>query len=202
MPGRLVLHTIGHSNHSLDTFLGLLREYRIEVLADTRSSPYSKYVPHFNREDLRATLPAAGVKYLDLGRELGGRPEGDEYYDEDGRVLYGRLAESALFRGGIERLETGIRRFRVAILCSEEDPRICHRHLLVSRVMDARGADVVHIRGDGRTERYAECVEPSLFGPPEEEEWKSLQSVSRRRRPSNSSEPSSDTESADWSMSD
>lgn len=200
------LYTIGHSNHGLETFIDLLNRHQIDVLADVRSSPYSRYVPHFNRESLRAAVTAAKVRYTDLGRELGGRPDGEEFYDSDGHVLYGQLAGSAVFQAGIERLERGVRQFRVAIMCSEEDPRVCHRHLLVGRVIVERGAAVRHIRGDGRLQGYSECDsrdrQLSLFGPAEDAEWKSLRSVLRRKRPSNSSEPFSETESEGSSIYD
>jgi uncharacterized protein (DUF488 family) len=39
------------------------------------------------------------------------------------------------------------------MLCSEEDPRICHRRLLVGRVLTTRGIPVRHIRGDGSVVR-------------------------------------------------
>src|SRR5689334_22649084 len=82
------LFTVGHSNHSLEDFLKLLSRHAIEVLVDTRSHPYSQYVTHFNREELTAALKHAGIKYLYLGRELGGRPDEDEYFDVEGHVLY------------------------------------------------------------------------------------------------------------------
>src|SRR5207244_13278444 len=89
--------TIGHSNHPLDHFLRLGKDHRIEVVVDTRSQPYSKYSPHYDREPLRDALAAAGVKYVFMGRELGGRPDGAEFYDEEGHVLYGQVAESPVF---------------------------------------------------------------------------------------------------------
>src|SRR5829696_9023919 len=114
--------TIGHSNYSLEAFIELLRAHRIEVLVDVRSQPYSKYTPHFESRALKESLPAAGIKYLFMGKELGGRPDGDEFYDSEGFVLYSRLAESPLFLEGISRLESGMEQgLRVAIMCSEEN---------------------------------------------------------------------------------
>jgi uncharacterized protein (DUF488 family) len=92
------------------------------------------------------------MKYVFLGKELGGRPEGSEFYDEGGGVLYDRLAESALFLEGIDRLMEGVKGYRVAIMCGEEDPVKCHRRVLVGRVLEERGVRVKHIRGDGRVE--------------------------------------------------
>jgi uncharacterized protein (DUF488 family) len=90
------------------------------------------------------------------GRELGGRPEGDEFYDAEDRVLYERVAASPRFLEGIDRLEQAAKRSRIAILCSEEDPTDCHRRLLIGRVLAARGIDLHHVRGDGRVEREAD----------------------------------------------
>src|ERR1700722_14513807 len=144
------LFTVGHSNQSLDAFIALLIKHEIQVVVDSRSSPYSKYVPQFNRREIEDTLKHARIQYLYMGQELGGRPDDDDFYDDDGRVLYYRVAESPTFLKGIERLEQGIRRYRVALLCSEENPAVCHRHLLVGRVMDKRGTKMLHIREDGR----------------------------------------------------
>jgi uncharacterized protein (DUF488 family) len=201
------LFTVGHSNHPLETFVELLKRYEIQALVDTRSFPYSRHVPHFNREELHRVLNEAGIRYLFMGEELGGRPQEEEFYDREGHVLYYRLAESPAFLAGIERLEKGIRQYRVAIMCSEENPSVCHRHLLVGRVMAGRGARVEHIRGDGTVQADSELQAPenkqrSLFDLPEENTWKSLQSVSRRKRPKIFSDSSEARELDDWSMSD
>ena len=189
--------TIGHSNHPLERFLDLLAQHRIAVLADVRSSPYSRYASQFNREALRPALQARKIKYLFLGDLLGGRAEDPQFYDDDGHVLYGRLAESPGFRQGIERLIEGLARFRTAILCGEEDPTDCHRRLLVGRVLQQRGVGVVHLRGDGRAQTEAELAadenfrktrgQLNLFETQEPGEWKSTLSVSPRRAPPSSS---------------
>jgi uncharacterized protein (DUF488 family) len=62
--------TIGHSNHDFTAWLALLRQHGVEVVVDTRSSPYSKYVPQFDKEQLRRSLEEAGIRYLFLGAEL------------------------------------------------------------------------------------------------------------------------------------
>jgi hypothetical protein len=41
----MILYSIGHSNAEISAFLGLLTRYRIELLIDTRSQPYSRYAP-------------------------------------------------------------------------------------------------------------------------------------------------------------
>src|SRR5262249_52160899 len=117
--------TIGHSNHSIEKLLSLLQASRVEVVVDTRSQPYSKYTAHFNREALQSAIAGAGMKYLYLGRELGGRPEGSEYYDAGGRVLYAKVADSRLFGDGIERVLAGSERDRVGPPGAEGEPPGC-----------------------------------------------------------------------------
>ena len=192
------IFSIGHSNHSLETFLGLLKTHQIEVLVDARSHPYSKYASHFDLQALKAAVTNAGIKYLFLGKELGGRPEGAEFYDADGHVLYSRVAESPTFLNGIRRLEKGVEQFKVAILCSEENPAQCHRRLLVGHVLAGRGVALDHIRGDGRIQSETELIseearcnydngQTTLFKDNGENAWRSIQSVlQKERRPSSS----------------
>lgn len=190
----LRIFTIGHSNHPWERFLELLRSNKVEVVAEVRSYPYSNYSPQYDRETLRDALAAAGVRYVDLGKELGGRPEGSQFYDESGHVLYDRLAATETFAGGIRRLEDGMTSYRVAVMCSEEDPAVCHRALLVGRVLRERGAVVEHIRGDGSIDSRelggpdeADTLQRKLFGDNEAPAWKSIPSVLRKKRQNSSS---------------
>jgi uncharacterized protein (DUF488 family) len=185
--------TIGHSNHTTEHFLGLLKSHDIQVVVDTRSQPHSKYSKQFDQTELKQVLTRAGIRYLYLGRELGGRPEGEEFYDESGHVLYDRVAETPQFQEGLSRLERGINEYHVAMLCAEEKPATCHRRLLVGRVLRGRGIRVEHIRGDGRIQTEEEVAaetspnqnQLALFEKAEVEPWKSIPSVLRKRRPSN-----------------
>ena len=152
------LFTIGHSNHAWERFAGMLTQHQVEVLVDVRSQPYSQYTPHFNHDQIAAALAAADVRYLFLGQELGGRPNDERFYDAEGHVLYAELAKAPLFLQGLDRLQRGIERFRVTLMCSEEDPTVCHRFLLVSRVLADRGVGLQHIRGDGRLQSQRELV--------------------------------------------
>jgi len=187
--------TIGHSNHPLDLFLGLLRDQRVQIVADTRSQPYSKYAPHYDQEAIKAALDANGIQYRFFGRELGGRPSGADFYDAGGHVLYDRVAASSLFLEGLARLEQDLRKFRVALLCSEENPAGCHRRLLIGRVLGEHDFDIQHIRGNGRLQPEADLVREetgddnqlSLFDHDAIPEWKSIPSVLPKKRQSNSS---------------
>jgi uncharacterized protein (DUF488 family) len=188
MPNAPQLLTIGHSNHPVGDFQRLLAEHRVEVLVDVRSWPHSRYVQWADRSQLPQLAGEVDAKYLFLGDVLGGRPDDPSCYDEDGHVLYGMVAIGDEFGAGLARLRTGLEQWRVAIMCSEEDPTHCHRRLLVSKVLIEQGVSVTHIRGDGRTEKEPGPIrfaEGSLLDD-EETLWRSSRSVSRKRPQSDS----------------
>jgi len=143
--GDPALRSIGHSTHPIEVFVELLRGHAVESVADVRSTPFSRFNPQFNRQSLERDLQAAGIRYLFLGEALGGRPEGDRFYDQEGHVLYGRMAESPRFESGLGRLVGRAERSRVAVMCSEENPSGCHRFLLVTRVLYIRGIEVAQL---------------------------------------------------------
>ena len=151
--------TIGHSNHSLEAFLELLRRHGIDEVADVRSSPYSRYTPHFSHRVLSGALESTGIGYVFLGGELGGRPRDRSCYDADGRVRYDRLAESDLFDDGIRQIIHGADEHRIALMCSEKEPLECHRTLLVARELARRGVAVAHIHADGRLESHEAAMD-------------------------------------------
>lgn len=156
-----VLHTIGHSSHSIDAFLELLRLHAIDAVADVRSQPYSRRHPQFRREKLRDALARAGIEYVFLGRELGARSEDPECYTGD-RVDFSLLAQTPAFRAGLDTVTERASRQRVALLCAEKDPLTCHRTILVCRALALRGHGaepwtIRHILADGRSEAQDEA---------------------------------------------
>ena len=72
------VYTIGHSTRTLEELVGLLEAHGVRRLVDVRTVPRSHRYPHFARESLTETLPAAGIEYR-WCRELGGlrRPRKD-----------------------------------------------------------------------------------------------------------------------------
>jgi uncharacterized protein (DUF488 family) len=144
----MVIYSIGHSNHPPGIFLQLLQAQGIEVVADLRSRPYSRFVPHFNRDALAKLLREAGIRYLYLGKELGGKPKDPERSLAD-EVVWKYLKSRPQFQEGLTRLLQEARQARVCVLCAEADPARCHRSQLIAPELEARGARVKHILPDG-----------------------------------------------------
>lgn len=159
----LTIYTIGHSNVPANKIVALLRQHGIQVLVDVRSSPYSKYVPQFNREMFQSVLEREGLEYKFAGEYLGGRPKDPSCY-KNGQIPNGHadflhlvdypaVMTREWYQKGIQRLlEIAIGK-PTAIMCSEEDPARCHRQHLISQTLLARGIEVLHIRSDGRLQK-------------------------------------------------
>lgn len=146
-----VVYTIGHSSLTIERFIALLQQHGITAIADVRSQPYSRLHSQFNKEALSAALQAAGIAYVFLGKELGGRASAPSCY-VNGQVQYDRVAKTPAFEAGMKRLERGGDSYQVALLCAEKDPLNCHRTLLVARELSKRGVDVQHILNGGELE--------------------------------------------------
>jgi uncharacterized protein (DUF488 family) len=146
------LLSVGHSNHSADAFLDLLRQAGVTAVADVRSAPHSRRLPHFNGPQLAALLRGAGITYVFLGDLLGGRPAAPALYDDEGRVDYERVRGEDFFRRGLDRLVAEVDRFLVAMMCSEEDPLDCHRGLMITPALREGGLSPGHLRRDGSVE--------------------------------------------------
>ena len=165
------LYTIGHSNQSLDRFIHLLEDNGIMTLVDVRSAPYSRYNPHFNKENLESALREHDIQYAYAGKFLGGRPtdptcyksrtlpaEGADYLHE---VDYPEVMKREWFIKGIERLLELADEQTTAIMCSEENPAQCHRHHLIAKYLMTKHPEVTvkHIRADGTVYSAAALTE-------------------------------------------
>lgn len=146
--------TVGHSNHSPEAFTKLLLRHNVDQVVDVRSTPYSRYAPHFNHESLNGILENVGIGYTFLGEILGGRPADHSCYDANGRVLYNRIADTDPFDDGIRCIIRGADERRLALMCTEKEPLECHRTLLIARTLADRGVAVAHILADGSLENH------------------------------------------------
>ena len=171
------LYTIGHSNHPFSALVGLLNEREIVNLVDVRTDPYSRYNPQFNKETLEYELPRHKIRYLYMGKVLGGRPDDPKLYKHRApgsgqvdflhEVDYPQIMRRDWFQQSIRELLDLAELDNSAILCSEENPAECHRHHLIAKYImeNFPEVEVRHIRGDGQ-EYSAKSVLKSVNDPP------------------------------------
>ncbi len=157
-PPPIQLYTIGHSDHSLKEFAELLAHHGIARVVDVRSQPYSRWVPHFNRETLQRALDRAGIVYHFMGDALGGRPADPSMYAPSGvhgqdhpLPDYDKIASGQVFMTALTHLIELAEAESVVIMCGEGDHRRCHRALLITPALLQARCRVIHITPEGTT---------------------------------------------------
>jgi uncharacterized protein (DUF488 family) len=133
MTSEKVIYTIGSSRRTEEEFIEILRAYDIAILVDVRSFPRSK-LEHFSKENLLKSLEEGGIRYIYLGKELGGFRKG-------GYELYTHTED---FSSGILKLEEIASQGKTIFMCTERFPWKCHRRY-ISRELNSRGWKVIHI---------------------------------------------------------
>lgn len=143
------IFTVGHSTHTLENFLALLRSQSVNCVVDVRSVAASKFNPQFNKHELSSFLKENDVIYMHMPKEFGARHNSPALLDEDGKVDFRRVAQTNEFLAGINRLEVGIEKgFTIALMCSESEPFDCHRFSMISCALENNGIKVDHIMKD------------------------------------------------------
>ncbi|HZH44307.1 MAG TPA: DUF488 domain-containing protein [Lysobacter sp.] len=169
------LWTIGHSTRTWEAFVELLREARIEALADVRRFAGSRRHPQFAGTAMARALPEAEIEYVPMP-ELGGR--------RPARADSPHTAwRNASFRGYADYMDTPAYRAarvrlaglavarRTAVMCAEAMWWQCHRGLIADD-FKAAGWTVLHLMAPGRSEAHpytgaATLVEGRLsYAPP------------------------------------
>jgi uncharacterized protein (DUF488 family) len=157
-PDAREVFTVGHSTHEAERFLRLLQAHAVGLLADVRRYPASRRQPQFNADALAATLEDAGIAYVGLGDELGGRRRARAGSANDGWRVEGFRAyadhmATPEFAAALARLEERAGERATAFMCAEGDWRRCHRRLIADALV-ARGWRVRHVLPDGRLEDH------------------------------------------------
>lgn len=152
------LWTIGHSNRSIEAFLELLHENRIDCLVDVRRFPGSRKHPQFGKDELPRSLAEAGLEYRHI-EGLGGRRR-ERLADSPNTAWrveqFGAYADytlSAEFAAALSELMKLASHKRTAIMCAEADWHSCHRRLIAD-VLVARGWQVLDIVRKNRCEPH------------------------------------------------
>jgi uncharacterized protein (DUF488 family) len=145
------IYSIGYASYSISDFLKVLADYGIDVVADVRSQPYSRFKPEFNRENLKNVLQTNNIGYAFLGDQCGARIDAPECY-VDGKIDFDRVRQNKEFQKGLRRLRKAMENYRIAIMCAERDPINCHRAILICRNLRSEQVVIKHIVENGLVE--------------------------------------------------
>jgi uncharacterized protein (DUF488 family) len=130
----------------------LLSRNQVELLADVRTVPASRRMPHFAKASLEPALPERGIGYRHMP-ELGGlrKPVLDSinlgWRNVSFRGYADYMQTDEFARALAELIQMSSSR-RVAIMCAEAVPWRCHRSLIAD-ALTVRGVEVRHITGMG-----------------------------------------------------
>jgi uncharacterized protein (DUF488 family) len=153
MTARPEVYTIGHSNRSIDEFIGLLTQNRVQLVVDIRKMPRSRHNPQFESGALQQALERARIDYVHEPL-LGGlrRAHKDSVNDGWRNTSFRGFADYMAtddFKQGLEALLRRSESTTAAIMCAEAVPWRCHR-TLVADALKAAGRRVRHIVGSSK----------------------------------------------------
>ena len=150
------IYTIGHSNLSYMRFVSLIQENHITHIIDIRSIPYSRHAPWSSKSRLAELLRPFKIRYTYLGHKLGGKKQPiDEISKQQG------ITPQEIYRESISFLMSLSKTDKIALMCAEADPALCHRQKIVAQNLLDRGVTVLHILKDGTIiPAWREEIEP------------------------------------------
>lgn len=143
------LYTIGHSTHTLENFLAILRAYDINCIVDVRTIPKSRYVPWFEKIKLKAALNKTEIVYYHMP-ELGGlRQTNKNSVNQGWRNKsfrgYADYMQTSEFFEALKKLYSLLKKnIKCAVMCAEAVPWRCHRSLIADAEL-IRNINVFHI---------------------------------------------------------
>ncbi|BAP62919.1 DUF488 domain-containing protein [Methanococcus maripaludis] len=147
----LKIFTIGHSKRTTEEFLKVLKAHNIGAIIDVRSVPFSRHAPQFNTDVISEKLSENGIVYFFCGKRLGAKIEDPDLYSE-GIVDFEKVKMKDFFQKGLDIVEKYAKRLNVALMCSELDPIRCHRTILVSKALQDRGHNIIHLINENKIE--------------------------------------------------
>lgn len=156
-----MIYSIGHGHKTKEEFISELQSFKIQYLIDVRTNPFSKWAPNFNQGHIEYMLKEASIIYAYMGDTIGGKPQREDCFDEEGFFDYRKMAEVPEFKAGLQRLlNADSQGLHVAVMCTESDPSECHRSKLIGRELySLYGLDMLHIVGVGKVILQSQIME-------------------------------------------
>ena len=149
--------TVGHSTHPIDEFIRMLEANVVELVADVRTIAKSRHNPQFGEDELRISLPDAGIEYRRLTGLGGLRHTTKDTVNGAWRNAsfrgYADYMQTPAFEKALAELIELAGKQTVAIMCAEAVPWRCHRSL-IGDALRARGIEVDDIMSATQTKPH------------------------------------------------
>ncbi len=154
----LTIFTIGHSTHSIEEFVEMLKAHDIKLVVDVRTIPKSRHNPQYNSDTLAAALHERAIGYEHMPG-LGGLR-----HAKKGSI--NTAWENASFRGFADYMQTEdfnrslnalietAGKQPATIMCAEAVPWRCHRSLIGDALL-ASGITVMDIMSKTSAKAHA-----------------------------------------------
>jgi uncharacterized protein (DUF488 family) len=139
----LDIYTIGYEHHTTQTFIERLTRHGITLLVDIREVPISRK-KGFSKTGLTQMLSENGIRYVHIKRlgspsairhDLYHNGQHEAFFAEYGRYLAGE-------NDALEELISLSREGKACMMCVEQMPEACHRHIVVEAVKQRLGQEV------------------------------------------------------------
>jgi len=131
---KVVIYTIGHSTHTIDEFIKILKKYGVEIVIDVRKIAKSRHNPQFNEDNLRSSLAKQNIEYLHMEGLAGLRHTTRLSVNSAWKNLsfrgYADHMQTLEFKMSIERLIEIAKEKQIVVMCAEAVPWRCHRSLI------------------------------------------------------------------------
>lgn len=133
-----VLFSVGYEGRSIEAFINTLIRNDVRLLCDVRRNPLSRKFG-FSKSKLQHVVETVGIKYIhipDLGIESNKRSSLDTI--EDYQSLFEDYARNLptlnkQLNHLYSLLNTDV---RIALMCYEKEPEMCHRHVIRDYLID------------------------------------------------------------------
>ena len=132
----------GYEGHTIDDLIQECRRTRAKFVVDIRLNAISRK-RGFSKKALSESLSKAGIEYIHLralGNPKSNRPGFAHPGTPEAEVAHRRFNEEVLgtdeAASQLAQLEELEKIGNVIILCFEETPRCCHRHLVIQRLRE------------------------------------------------------------------
>jgi uncharacterized protein (DUF488 family) len=151
------IFTIGHSTHTAQELIDIIKAFHITALIDVRTIPKSRYNPDFNKDVFPSALSEIGIKYFQF-ETLGGlrhphKDSANQGWRNKSFRGYADYMQTQDFENALNELISLAVKETIVIMCAEAVPWRCHRSLIAD-ALTIRGITVNHIMSSTKSNKH------------------------------------------------